>query len=156
MWEIDTVNQIETFIFALVLGCLCGLVYCIFHSASKFSGKIFVLNLFDFFFWLICALLNFLFFLSRTNGEIRIFVIAAEIIGFCILYFTFGSKIIRLFLKILQLISALGNVFLRFMQFLCEKTLNFALKCFKKLKKLLKNIGHLLYTVFYKDKQQKK
>ncbi len=156
MWEINAVNQIITFSAAFILGCLCSVIYCIIHSASKFIGNVFILNIFDFIFWIICCLLNFFFFLARTNGEIRIFVFASEIMGFCILYFCLGNKLVKLFLKIFAVIYAVNGAFFRIVQYICEKIINFTLKYLKKLKKLLKNIWHLLYTVFYKDKRIEK
>ena len=85
MWEIHSSHQLLTFLFAIVLGLLFCLLYDIFRAlrvAVHFSNIAIAVQ--DILFWAVCAFLNFLFFLARTSGEIRLFVIIGIVIGFLV------------------------------------------------------------------------
>lgn len=83
MWEIHTLDQALTFLFALLWGAGLCLLYdplrafraCrAAHPAAAAAA--------DIIYWIISAFAFFLFLLSRTNGQPRGYAIAALLLGF--------------------------------------------------------------------------
>ncbi|MBE6782300.1 MAG: hypothetical protein E7540_06260 [Ruminococcaceae bacterium] len=101
MWEIDLQGQIYTLILSLVTGAVFCLVFDIYSFFRlRFKLKPSLVFLFDI---LSCAFLgfyDFCFFLSRSNGEIRGYVLLGQLLGFFICRVTV-SKIFNLILLVI-------------------------------------------------------
>ncbi len=83
MWEIDLRAQIFTFLLSLLLGGAFCLVYDLFQIF--YSGKNKLLNaVADISYFIIIAFVNFCFLLVASNGEMRLYLVFGEIMGFLI------------------------------------------------------------------------
>ncbi|WP_312643701.1 spore cortex biosynthesis protein YabQ [Hydrogenoanaerobacterium sp.] len=116
MIEVNT--QTIVFLQSLALGFALGLfydVFRIFRLAIHHSSVIIFLE--DISYFVICAIITFLFSLSAVNGHVRVFLVIGELLGATIYYFSLGalvmsvSKIIIRFMK--ALLRLLYRVFLR-------------------------------------------
>ena len=154
MWEINVTNQVFTFLWSMCLGGLLCAIYDILRAMRKAGFDSFAAVFFtDIIFWVLSAFLTFIFLISRTNGEIRGYVLAGMLGGFGLfrisisrLLFPAISFLFINILKIKRLISKFINQFYTRFEALILKIWNSMLKFLKSAKKLLK-IGHkLLYT----------
>ena len=83
MWEIHSQDQVITLLWSAVLGALLCMFYDVFRAWRRINKSNAVsVAVQDIFFWLISAIVTFLFMLARTCGEIRFFVFAGLISGF--------------------------------------------------------------------------
>lgn len=158
MWEINSNDQIITFLWGIVLGFSLCVVYDFIRAALsvKRFGK-FIVFIADIFFWVITSFIVFVFLLARTNGELRGYTFVSICMGFFIFKFTaskFISVIFRLVFNVCYKILALTGDFLRrildkfyslvcYTGKICKKSIK---KCLKGSKKLLKNGWKMLYT----------
>ncbi len=158
MWEINVGDQFLTFLYSMLLGGILCAFYDILRALRR-SGFDSYISVFisDFLFWIINALLTFIFLISRTNGEIRGYVLVAQLLGFVLFRLTLSKLtfpafnfIIGLTVKIVSRASWLTVVFCDKIEELLSSTTAFIVKIFKKgvkmVKKLLKNGSALLYT----------
>ena len=151
MWEINLNNQIYTVLFSFILGfCLC-VFYDVIRALRKAGhNSDLVVFIGDVFFFFTASVIVFLFFIARTNGEIRGYVLFCAFIGFLLFRLTVSklifSVLVFAFSKIRIIYTAvyrlIYNVFYRIWSFF-EKNLK---KIGKNLKKLLKSVYVLLYT----------
>ncbi len=154
MWEIDIENQLFGIGAALGLGAVLCMFYDILRSYRRvFKTGIIGVSAGDIFFWLVSAILTFTYFLIFTNGEIRGYLLLAELSGFILCRTTlsklfyrvlgFVFKILKaVFSKIEGILSALADKILIFF----EKILKILKKALNYLKKLLKSGRIMLYT----------
>lgn len=154
MWEIHTSDQLLTFGYALILGAIFCVLYD-FLSAHRIANRCGAVTVFiaDLAFWIVAAFTTFLFLLARTKGEIRGYVLVAELIGFVIFRLTFSKLLFAVLLAFFKTLARINtffsDVFERLADFVNEisqKTLKILKRVEKKIKKLLKSIGGLLYT----------
>ncbi len=158
MWEIGVGDQLLTFLYSLILGG----IFCVFYDAFRALRKCglnsyIAVFISDILFWIIAAFVTFIFLIARTNGEVRGYVLVAQLLGFVAFRFTISRFSFPLFkvifgfiLRVLKKISAGIAVFCsateRVLKFLGE----FMQKIFKSavqtLKKLLKSARKVLYT----------
>lgn len=154
MWEINITDQILTFLYSAVFGAILCLYYDLFRASRKVLQAGFVSVLLgDLFFWITAAFSTFLFLLSRTNGEIRGYVIAAMLSGFAVFRVTLSRFfmmaavfILRIAVKIIALFCAATEKFCLCFDNLSVKTEKIIKSSLKSLKKLLKNVWYMLYT----------
>ena len=164
MWEISLSGQIDAFLCAIVLGALLAVFYN-FIRATRDRG----LNSFaavfigDLIFFIVSAIAVFIYLLGVTNGEIRGYIILSAAIGFFLYRVSIGRAVYFLFCTVLKFSAfAIGRVssFLIKTVLICEKTVKYIIRLIKPLcecimpsiKKLLKSIYNMLYTV--KDKKK--
>ncbi len=154
MWEIHNIDQLQTFGLSLILGLLLCMLYDIIR-AYRAVGKptVFAVFVEDIAFWIVCAFITFMFFLARTRGEIRGYVLVAELIGFIICRLTVSRLlhipmvfVFRMLAHIKRFSERIFTLCADFVNTLCEKSLKIIKYGAKRLKKLLKSIGGLLYT----------
>jgi len=159
MWEITISNQIETGILSILLGIFCAFIYDFLRSISVlFKKKIFVAFA-DILFCFIFSIITFIFLLSRTNGEIRGYVLFCEFSSFLIIRSIFSFFII----KYLSLFFSKINVFIllidRQLFALGQKSCKISKKTLKSItffvKKLLKNISGILYNIKVKKERKR-
>ncbi|MBR6502963.1 MAG: spore cortex biosynthesis protein YabQ [Clostridia bacterium] len=154
MWEISNNNQITTFLLSMVIGGFFCLIYDVVRAVRKVGfNTTFIVNVTDILIWIIYAFITFMFFISRTNGEIRGYALVGEIIGFGFARITI-SKIWFVLLKFFFVKIAyvkrkiMARVYLIFdnIEIRILKRLKYAPKLLKSVKKFLKNTGALLYN----------
>ncbi len=158
MYGIDIAVQIKNLMPALGLGFILGFIYdAVRFLRMTFSKNKTVLFFADFLFVVFCALSSYLMILGVNNGNIRLYLILAEITGGVIYFCTAGIIISRIF----QLISdVLRKIFRTLIapfvlvseKFRCliqktgEKIKHFLKKIKNKSKKLLKDKDEMLYN----------
>ena len=107
---ITLLNQVQIFLASSVFGVLLGLVYTIFWilkrtiSASKIQDF-----MYDFVYLVVCAFLTFTFIFTFNYGEIRLYILAGELLGFIVYYITVGSLMIKIISAILSFLRRVKN-----------------------------------------------
>lgn len=154
MWEISNYNQIITFLLSLCLGAIFCAIYDIIRAMRKVCiNSFFAVTITDILIWILYAFATFVFLISRTNGEIRGYVLAGEATGFVLFRLSF-SRLLFPFLQFVFIKTAAVNEkitryigwFYAKSEYLILKTSKSVFKIFKSAKKLLKNARKLLYT----------
>lgn len=154
MWEINNHNQIITFLLSVCLGVLCCAIYDIVRALRKVClNSLLAITVGDILLWIFYAFITFIFLISRTNGEIRGYVLLGELLGFSLFRMSI-SKIFYLFFKlvfrrlkvIIEKLNMVLNAFCTKIERFALKVLQFLIKILKTIKKLLKNAVKLLYT----------
>ena len=85
MWEINNTVQVTDFLRAIIFGIIICAFYGIFASLRKNGvDSNFAVLLEDVIFFIILSPLIFLFLLSTTNGELRLYIIIGILVGFYI------------------------------------------------------------------------
>lgn len=154
MWEIDNYDQVITFLLSLCLGAMCCALYDILRALRKVCLNSFLaVNLCDILLWIIYAFATFIFLISRTNGEIRGYVILGEAIGFVLFRISLSKILFKslsfIFIKLTAIKRKIGTVMSVFYiksEICVSKTLKYIIKIFKSIKKVLKSKCKLLYT----------
>lgn len=158
MYGIDLSVQIENLMPALGLGFILGFVYdavrFIRMSFSKGKTALFVA---DFLFVIFCTVFSYLMILGVNNGNIRVYLIAAEITGAAVYFCTAGAVVSAVFQRLSGMVRKIFHiVFLPFL-FLTGKIV-YVVKKIKKLtckifseikknqKKTLKDEDEMLYN----------
>ena len=162
-------SQTRGFLFALGLGAVLGVIYDvirIFRLTFTRSGLSVLTG--DIVFMLVSCALTFLYCLTATDGEVRLYVLAGELLGFAVYYFSFGIIAVRFcektacrirsfFKKLLAFIFAPAVRFFRFLKGKMRIFLKFlhkmSKKCSKNAKMHLQKDKALLYNQI--DKMQK-
>lgn len=147
MWEIDILLQIEMMLYSFFFAIILFIIYIL---VSAFVPDRFT-NVFDIVFWIIAALIYFVFLLCFTNGTIGVYALAFMLIVYSFLFFAFGRAnrpIKKLLLKIFNLYS---RVLLYLGKFL-EKSYIFIKKLSKK---HLINNDKMLYNAIKNRKFRK-
>lgn len=111
MWEISLNHQIVTVLLSVFMGAIFCLLYDNFKAVRLyFHFKTFWVFISDILFFVLLALIEFCFLLSRTAGEIRGFVLATELVGFFLCRYTLS----KIYLKVLKLFLGLLNRIMRY------------------------------------------
>ena len=154
MWEIHTSDQLLTFGYALLLGAILCVIYDLLstHRIANGCGAVTVF-IADLAFWIVAAFMTFLFMLARTNGEIRGYVLVAELLGFVIFRLTLSKLLFTLLLAFFKMLARVEDFFAyvfetcaEFANKMGKKSLKILKRVGKRIKKLLKSIRELLYT----------
>ncbi len=154
MWEISNYNQTISFLLSLCIGGIFCALYDIVRASRKVCSNSFWSVLFsDIIIWTVYAFVTFIFLMSRTNGEIRGYVLFGEFFGFVLfrislsrLLFPMLSFVFINVSRICQRIADyIGKFYAKF-EVLLLKIWEGTHKIFKSAKKLLKNAFKLLYT----------
>ena len=158
MYGIDLSVQIENLMPALGIGFILGFVYDIVRFLRMtLSKNKFVLFFADFLFVVFCTISSYLMILGVNDGNIRLYLIVAEITGSAIYFCTAGliiSRVFRLISDTLRkffrtIITPFILVFKKFgcsIQKTAEKIKHFFKKIKNKSKKLLKDKDEMLYN----------
>lgn len=154
MWEISNYNQAISFTLSLCVGGVFCVLYDIIRALRKVCmNSFFMVTVTDILLWVFYAFATFIFLMAVTDGEIRGYVLFGELTGF-VLFRISVSKLIFPFLRFVFLkISDINKKTTRLIaafnikiEWLISKTIKYAFKFFKSIKKLLKNALKLLYT----------
>ena len=133
MWEISLNHQALTVALSAFMGIIFCLLYDIF-KATRLFWKIKTVGVFisDILFFIIAALIEFCFLLSRSNGEIRGFILAAEVIGFIFCRFTFSKIYLKILIFLLNIIKKItvyiDNAFCKIINIIYKFSKNFLKK----------------------------
>lgn len=102
--------QIKIFLGSIAVGAILSFLYDIFKSirfAFK-SNKQHIL-FYDILYFFISAFITFIFILSVNCGEIRFYIIAGEIIGFCIYCMTLSRLFMKFFICMISILKKVVN-----------------------------------------------
>ena len=106
-------TQTRSFLLSLGFGLIIGILYDvlrvvrIFLSFSKIAAYVT-----DFLFSVLSAVMTFLFCLSVSNGEVRLYIILGEFIGFSVFYLSFGTVAVKFSEKtVKKMLNALRKIF---------------------------------------------
>lgn len=93
-------SQLQTFEISLLFGAILGAFYDLFRIIRIFfKCRFWDVFIQDVIYFFISAVLTFLFILFINFGEIRFYILAAEIIGWILYYTTVGNLIHKLFCR---------------------------------------------------------
>ncbi|MBC8545335.1 spore cortex biosynthesis protein YabQ [Clostridiaceae bacterium NSJ-31] len=112
MIEVNT--QTTVFLQSLALGFALGLfydVFRIFRLAIRHSSAIIFLE--DITYFVVCAIVTFLFSLSAINGHVRVFLVIGELLGATVYYFSLGALVMRVSKAIIRFVKALFRLLYR-------------------------------------------
>ncbi len=132
--ELTTQQQTIAFLWAFLLGAIIEILYTLICAVRVVSPPT-RLQLFigDVLFMLIAAMLNTLYAISQTEGKVRLYVIAAEIIAYVILYFSIGRFMIKGLSAAISFTSGVSHNFFVFIRVKSMKIISFLKKkCHKK------------------------
>ena len=155
-------NQVYLFLIFIINGILIGLLFDFFRISRKvISTNDFITYLEDILFWILTGFIILYSIFIFNNGELRLFVFLGILMGVLFYMFFMSSYIIKINIKIINIIKKVLNVFLtpfKFIWHIIKKILlkpvtfliinirksstNFAIKIYNRLKKkqnLLKN-----------------
>ena len=147
-------SQAKGFLFSMGFGMTVGVLYDIIRVIRLcfFKSKA-ALVFFDVAYILISSVASFLFMLTVTDGQLRLFIAVGELIGFLVYYFTFGIVAVRFSAELADKIKRKLSKFFTFLFSPIFKILRpillkisvFSKKMNKKSKKLTKNVNFLLH-----------
>ena len=102
------------FLWSVCVGGLLGVCYDVFRiiRIAVPGGKALIF-LQDLIFFLIAAIVSFLFLLANNQGVIRGYLLAGELLGFVLYYFTVGSLVYKAASAIINLMKKILRVLLR-------------------------------------------
>ena len=164
--ELTLRQQTEAFLWSFALGAVIAVIYIIISVIRVISppSKI-QLFVGDVLFMVLSALLNFLFAVAFTEGNVRFYTIFAELLSFFAIYLTLGKvaqktayivfRFLRtIFRKITNPITRLINAISSFL----GKKCSFLVKKAKKIKKVRFFLLHCRYKMLYNvnDKSSKR
>ena len=103
---ISVSQQTMTFLQSLLLGAALGMLYDVFRILRLLipSGKV-ISFVEDIVYFLLCGVISFAFLIAVNNGIIRAYLLAGELLGAVLYYFTLGKFIYRIADKIITLIK---------------------------------------------------
>lgn len=139
MPQIDIINELYIFVFAIIYGLLLGLIYDVYRVIRYYSKpKKLLTATEDLIFWIIITLTIFTFLVEKLDGIIRGFILLAFGIGY-IIYIKFISKYSFSFLKwIFKLILSLINEIMNIIFYPFRKIGKFLGKRLKKVRRIVK------------------
>lgn len=105
--------QLYCFLIFSIIGIFSGIIFDIFRILRRtFKTKDFIIYIEDIIFWILIGFLLLYGLCVYTNGEIRLYLILAVILGFVIYMLTVSKYILMIFVKIILVIkSILKNIF---------------------------------------------
>ncbi len=148
-------DQTRLFLLSLGFGFALGVLYDLFRVARLLTGRSGFVALLttDILYSVCCTGLSFFFFLAVGDGDVRLYLLGGEILGWLIYYFSFGTVALRLSEWLVRTIHRITRIlihiftapFLRFLHFM-EKISIPLRKCGVSLKKVKKNLHFGLHS----------
>ena len=160
MWEINSKEQIITFLLSICFGAAYSVIYDLFKSARAVHrhGKA-ALFLEDILFSVICTFLTFCLCILRTKGQPRAFLLFGVALGFCVLRYLLSDFLVLVFSSVFKAAIKIKNIIFGFLKAAFSKigvkTAEILKKFYKTLKKGLKGVKRLLYNLFDKINYKK-
>ncbi len=109
--ELVVADQVKVFAYAWLLGAALGLCYELFRIPRQaFRMPAWVVFLQDLLYVLLWALATFLFQMTFSKGQVRLYILVGEFLGWVLYYFTLGALLFRLSGAIIAGIRAVLHV----------------------------------------------
>lgn len=125
------INQTSLFLIFTIDGVLIGIIFDIFRILRKtIKTSDFVTYIEDFLFWIITSIILFYSIFTYNNGELRFFMFLAVILGFVLYLCTISSYLIKINVKIINVIK---RIFFKLFEIIYKPLI----KTFKILKKII-------------------
>ncbi|MFR2787952.1 MAG: spore cortex biosynthesis protein YabQ [Clostridia bacterium] len=125
------INQTSLFLIFTIDGVLIGIIFDIFRILRKtIKTSDFVTYIEDFLFWIITSIILFYSIFTYNNGELRFFMFLAVILGFVLYICTISSYLIKINVKIINVIK---RIFLKLFEIIYKPLI----KTVKILKKVI-------------------
>lgn len=136
LYSVSLEAQTRLFLLSLGFGFLAGTLYDLFRAARIFfDSKKWIYWVTDILYLTVLGFLNFLFFLTFNEGEIRMFALFGETLGFIIYIFSVGFTFVGYFERILSLIKKFLTAVVKALTFPFRKIWNNICTFIKKHKK---------------------
>ena len=156
MLQIDIMDEFYIFLIAINYGLILGGMFDFYRAFRYFSKPKKILTAIeDLLFWLIITSIIFIFFLNKTDGIIRGFVILGFIIGYIFYIKVISKYSYFLIRKILELIFGLISEIIKIISYPIKRISNFFGKRISKLGKMFK-IGLMDTKKYLKITKKKK
>lgn len=161
--EITVTEQTWMFVMSIALGAALGVCYDVFRIlriALRHPTGVVLAE--DILFSVVCAAASFLYMLSADRGQLRVFVLVGEVVGFAIYYCTIGTLVIGLSKRIIAafqwLLCQLWRIFIApiikimrhiygFFHQMQKKSTVYLKTAVKNSNIHLKRSGHVLYNL---------
>jgi spore cortex biosynthesis protein YabQ len=116
--EIYLAQQTGAFLWAILIGAGLALIYDAFRilRIAIPCGKGFIAAQ-DILFFIICAIVTFLYLLSHADGKVRAFLLLGELLGAVIYFCTLSIPVMGVSRKIIALIRGILSFFYRYLVF---------------------------------------
>ena len=138
--EITIAGQTWTFLGGILLGAVLGICYDLFRVARIIiSHPPALVAVEDILFFGICTVGTFLYLLGAGYGEIRMFVLVGELVGFSLYHCTLGALAVRLVQAILNI---LRRIFSLLWRLLLAPVLRLAGWIIRPVSKVVKNLAN--------------
>jgi spore cortex biosynthesis protein YabQ len=168
IYSLSLASQTRSFLMSLGFGFIMGIIYEIFRLVRICisNGKKMQIA-FDIAFFILLSFLTFIFFITVNEGEIRLYLLLGEAIGFCVyslslgaVVFTYGEIWVRYIRKAIKkfflILFAPVKYAIKFLKKIFGKLLKKGSKRSENIKNksklLLKVNRHLLYNLCTKEK----
>lgn len=131
--------QMSRFFYSLGFGFLLGILYDVFRIVrlAVSNAKPFVAVM-DFLYFVVCGILSFFFVLVTDEGNLRIYTVLGEVLGWMIYYFSFGVIAMRVTAIAVNGIRRLARLIFRPFVFVFRKIRKSKVKSENFIKKILK------------------
>ncbi|MBR2868572.1 MAG: spore cortex biosynthesis protein YabQ [Clostridia bacterium] len=128
--------QVSRFFYSLGFGFLLGILYDVFRIVrlAVSDAKPFVAVM-DFLYFFVCGILSFFFVLVTDEGNLRIYTVLGEVLGWMIYYFSFGVLAMRVSAVAVSGIRRLIRLIFRPFAFIFGKIVQLQKKSLKFIKK---------------------
>ena len=160
--EISVADQTVTFFLSILLGAGLCIIFDVFRVIRLLGVRQLVtIVIEDVAFFIICAVLTFLFMLIRSDGQVRWFILAGELIGAVFYNLTISGMVIFVIKKLIEagyaviifanrkiispILSLIGRVFKKIAP-KGKKIARFSKKIPKKFKYSLKQVHQMMYN----------
>lgn len=118
LYSVSLTQQTRLFLASLGFGFFAGALYDLFRAVRVcFGSKKWIYRATDISYLIVLGFLNFLFFLSANEGEIRMFAFFGEALGFTVYVCTVGFTFSRYFEKFVMLIKRILTAVFRVLTF---------------------------------------
>ena len=159
IYSLSLAAQTKGFLFSLGFGFLMGAVYDVFRIIRMFFSKGKKIQIiFDIMYCILLAFLTFIFFITINEGEIRIYLLLGEGIGFIAYSLSLGIIVIAFAQTIIGWVRSGLRLIFKPVKKLFGRIMRFFTKGNKRQKKLenkwkihLKHNKHLLYNLCVKN-----
>ena len=153
-------NQLIYFLKSVLLGAVLGLIFDAFKILRLFiKHNVVAIFVEDVAFCIISAVITYGFMVDISCGQIRIFILAGELIGLVLYKLTLSKLLVTLIVNILNLLKRILNFVFRIaflpiyklmliiFKFIFKPIVNYLKKIFGKFKIVLKNKCELMYNI---------
>lgn len=106
--EITLSSQVQIFLLACALGVLLSIFYDVFR-VLRMVAQWQTLQIFfhDIIYFTVCGFFTFTFALATNCGNVRFYIVAGEIIGWCVYHLTIGEFMMRALMRVVNFLRGL-------------------------------------------------